>query len=60
MYFCFPLLFLLVGVAVDVPLVLFGPDDEVLGARLQVESIPAVSVRHEKPRLARFNSGLHT
>lgn len=54
------LLSLPVGVTVNVPLVFFGANDEVLGVLCQVESISAASMRHEKPLLAHFNSILHT
>lgn len=49
-----------VGVDINVPLVLFGAHDEVLGALLQAESISAASMRHEKPLLSHFDSRLHT
>ena len=49
-----------VRVAVDVPLVFFGADDEVLGARRQAESLSASSVRHEHPLLTDLHAGLHT
>ncbi|KAA8595420.1 hypothetical protein FQN60_012555, partial [Etheostoma spectabile] len=41
-------------------MVLFGADDEVLGALLQVDSIPAASVRQEEPRLTHYDSCLLT
>lgn len=47
-------------VCVSAPQVLFGADKEVLGALLQVESVPASSIRHEKPLLAHLNSSLQT
>lgn len=49
-----------VGVAVHIPQVLFGPHDEVLGALLQLDSISAASVGHEKPPLSSLHSGLLT
>lgn len=54
------LLSLLVGAAVDAPLVLFGADDEVLGTQLKFQSVSAASLRQEEPSLALFNSRLHT
>lgn len=51
---------LLVAVTVNVPQVLFRTHDEVVGAQRQFESIPAASMRHEKPLLTHFNSCLHT
>lgn len=56
----FFLLSLLVCLTVNGPLVLFGADDEVLGALLKVESVSAAAMRHEKPLLAHFNSTLQT
>lgn len=41
------------------PLVLFGADDEVLGAHLEVQVPSAVSMRHKKPLLTGMNAGLH-
>lgn len=53
-------LFLLIGNAVDAPLVLFGANNEVLGAQFKFQPISAASVRHEEPSLALFNTRLHT
>lgn len=47
-------------VRVSGPLVLFRTDYEIMGARFQVKSFPAATMRHENPFLTNFNSSLHT